>query len=356
MVQGEPRAQLLASDHALGNVPYLPLGLVIGESLHHHELYPEMGCTPVLVVLLPEDIAATRAVAAALKARSLPQQQVPGEGDGVRYLMEVPWNTTELHALSLLLAPSDCAEGWSDVAANLAQKPASAGWPLHFFGPDQESALHLLARCNWVEGLDRLLAISGDDDECVERDVRDRTALHAACGAGATEAASLLLARGGWDVNAADVDGATALSLASRAGSVPCVRMLLEEHHAQTAALARNASALVAPLEAAASAGHCDVMKLLLAHGAAVDEQNPKTGRTALHVAVRSGMLDAVKLLVESGASLRVKDRSDRLPHEHLPDDLRKEGAWLVDASKALRTAKSIAAIATSGDKAALVD
>ena len=51
MVQGEPGAQLLASDHALGNVPYLPLGLVIGESLHHHELYPEMGCTPVLVVL-----------------------------------------------------------------------------------------------------------------------------------------------------------------------------------------------------------------------------------------------------------------------------------------------------------------
>ena len=83
---------------------------------------------------------------------------------------------------------------------------------------------------------------------------------------------------------------------------------------------------------------------LLLARGAGVDTQSA-SGRTALHAACRAGQLAAARMLVDRGASLTIRDRTDRRAFEHLNEALAKGDAqWLVAASKAASKVASKAA------------
>lgn len=56
------------------------------------------------------------------------------------------------------------------------------------------------------------------------------------------------------------------------------------------------------PLREAAAAGHTEVVRLLLAHGARVDVENHWTGGTPLRAALANGHADIVKLLEKAGA------------------------------------------------------
>lgn len=60
-----------------------------------------------------------------------------------------------------------------------------------------------------------------------------------------------------------------------------------------------------APLLSAASAGHADVVSVLVARGAAVSGASPN-GRTSLHYAASKGHRGVLQLLLEAGAPLRV--------------------------------------------------
>ena len=86
------------------------------------------------------------------------------------------------------------------------------------------------------------------------------------------------------------------------------------------------------PLELAAGAGAIDTVKLLLALSALIDAQ-PASGKTALHIAVRSAKVDVSRLLVEAGASVTLKDRSGRVAHEVVPDQSASDFQWLTDLS-----------------------
>jgi uncharacterized protein len=57
----------------------------------------------------------------------------------------------------------------------------------------------------------------------------------------------------------------------------------------------------------AAYAGRSEAILLLIAHGAKLDLA-PKIGPTALNAAVLSGNVDAVKVLLQAGASVTQKD------------------------------------------------
>jgi len=69
------------------------------------------------------------------------------------------------------------------------------------------------------------------------------------------------------------------------------------------------------PLHLAASRGHEEVMKLLLAHGADVNSiARDKNRGTPLHWAVEAGRLGSVRILVEAGANIDAENRHGQTP------------------------------------------
>ena len=323
-----PEADSLACD-----APLLSLADYVCEALHHHELYPETGCTPLVLALRPMDRRTARVVAAALEDGSLPQQQRPGEGAGLRYVVDVPWNAEELRAAVELLGSDDTTGAAS--LETLMEPGGVAGLSLFGFGEQLESGAHLAAKCDRAGALGSLLERCGRD-VLSTADRQGRTALHAACAAGATEAVRILLDHRA-DVTAADRTRRTPLALAAASGSSTCCKLLLD--HSATL----NPDVGTPPLEEAAAAGAHDVVTLLLQHGAVLNAQDAKTGRTALHAAARNGHLAVARFLLEErGASLDLPDRTDRCAHEVLPDSLRSEASWLVDAGKAAAKSRPV--------------
>jgi ankyrin repeat protein len=118
----------------------------------------------------------------------------------------------------------------------------------------------------------------------------------------ATAVMSLLKQRA--DVNAADVDGTTALHWAAHWNDLATVKALL------TAGAKANVASRygVTPLHEAASIGSAPIVNALLRAGASVDASYGE-GETPLMLAARSGNLEAVKLLVEAGANVNATEK-----------------------------------------------
>jgi len=106
------------------------------------------------------------------------------------------------------------------------------------------------------------------------------------------------------DVNAAEVDGTTALHWAARAGDAGLVADLLRAGAKAGAANRYGAT----PLLLAASNGHVLIVDALLKAGARADAAGPE-GATPLMLAARSGNLGAVNLLLEAGAAVSAKEQ-----------------------------------------------
>jgi ankyrin repeat protein len=189
--------------------------------------------------------------------------------------------------------------------AALAQQPSA---------DTSASALHWAAYNNDLGAVKRLLS------EGLDPNLENRfgvTPLHEAATVGNAAILAAMLDAGG-DANAAFGEGETVLMTAARAGDVASVQLLLahggkpnatESWHGQTA------------LMWAAIENHADVVQLLVEAGAEVDRAStkhdwvkisysegnvPKTrdlgGLTALQFAAREGSLEAVEMLLDSGA------------------------------------------------------
>jgi len=332
-------------------LPDLPLRDFIAECMQWHKLFPEAGVTPALVVLRPLDARAALNAAAAFASGGLPQQQEDkDDGYSLRYVVDVHWSADELLACALLVgeAPSSEGElpelrrhlqsGASSVAGESALfagagtgagAGAGGGGALLFgFGGHLENGLHLAATTNRPLAL-RALWEHAKSSATTGLDVRGRSALHSAALSGAAEVASELL-RLGVDPRAGDREGVLPIAVAAAAGQ-PVMCELLLKAAPETVNLGDRR-----PLELAAASGAIDAVRLLLAHGAAIDGQ-PKSGKTALHAASRAAQVDVARHLVDVGASITLHDLSDRLAYEVVPDDKAAEFAWLTELSKRSR-------------------
>lgn len=112
---------------------------------------------------------------------------------------------------------------------------------------------------------------------------------------------------GGADVNAAQVDGMTALHWAVYHDDVATARMLVRAGAKINAANRYG----VPPLSLAATNGNTDLVKLLLEAGADVNASLPGS-ETILMTAARVGNLENVKALLARGADPNVRERGDQ--------------------------------------------
>ena len=233
-----------------------------------------------MLALRPVDARTAEATAAAWARGALPQQQRPGEGAGLRYVVDVPWSVRSSRPahccwLRWRMGPRPLVTQLTKLSAR-EEECGAAGPCLFGFGEHLESGAHLAAKCDRAHTLTTML--ERDEGSLARRDAQGRQPLHTACAAGAYECCALLLARGA-DAAAADRAGWTPLSLAAAAGARECCAMLVD-HGASL-----QPPAGTAPLEAAASSGALEVVRLLLGAKADVDAQDTKTGRTAAHAA-----------------------------------------------------------------------
>lgn len=106
------------------------------------------------------------------------------------------------------------------------------------------------------------------------------------------------------DVNAAQVDGTTALHWAVRANDLEMTQMLLTAGARVAAANQFGATALLL----AAENGNGAIIERLLQAGADPNAPLSGSGNTALMIAARTGKLDAVKVLLDHGAQVNAKE------------------------------------------------
>lgn len=111
----------------------------------------------------------------------------------------------------------------------------------------------------------------------------------------------VLLASKDMDVDLSNKQGETPLMIASINGDLPLVKTLVLKHRAQLDHIGWT------PLHYACSRGQLDVAQFLIANGAMVDSLN-LGGTTPLMMAVQSGNEYLVKLLLDKGANLQLRN------------------------------------------------
>lgn len=111
---------------------------------------------------------------------------------------------------------------------------------------------------------------------------------------------ALLIAKG-MDVDLSNKQGETPLMMASINGDLPLVKTLVLKNKAQLDHISWT------PLHYACSKGHLDIAQFLIANGAKVDSLS-LGGTTPLMMAVQSGNELLVKLLLDKGANLQLRN------------------------------------------------
>ena len=154
----------------------------------------------------------------------------------------------------------------------------------------------------WVTLASVLVAVSGGALSDAVHAAADDPALVSAAEAGDVTAVRELLA-GGADVDAASVDGATALHWAVHSDLPELVRLLID-FGADVSATNRYG---VQPIALAATNGSAVVLDQLLTAGADPNASMPG-GETALMTAARAGPPDAVRVLLRAGANPNARD------------------------------------------------
>jgi len=136
-------------------------------------------------------------------------------------------------------------------------------------------------------------------------DVDGSTALHWAARLDRPEIVDLLAAAGA-NARAATRYNVTPLSLASATGNAAIVERLLKAGADPNGTSEEGQTALMT----ASLTGNVAAMKVLLAHGANVHTREPYKGQTALMWAASAGNAAAADLLVESGAEVTAKSKA----------------------------------------------
>jgi hypothetical protein len=144
---------------------------------------------------------------------------------------------------------------------------------------------------------------NGKEDDVNACDVNGKTLLLKAVEERSLNLANRLLVRGA-DVNISDKKGCSPLGLAACVGDVEMVKILLK-YRAQCK---QKNSAGYTPLWAAASSNHVEVLQVLLDHDPLSVDIQDNVLRTPLHMAIKNGHLESIRVLLEAGADKNVKN------------------------------------------------
>lgn len=106
------------------------------------------------------------------------------------------------------------------------------------------------------------------------------------------------------DVNAAQIDGTTALQWAVRDNDLEMIDLLLKAGANVSAANQSGAT----PMQLAAMNGNTAIIERLIQAGADPNAPLSQTGDTALMMAARTGKMDAVTVLLDHGANVNTKE------------------------------------------------
>lgn len=165
-----------------------------------------------------------------------------------------------------------------------------------------------LANSSEMRDWPRVKTLIGDHADVNAAQVDGTTALHWAAQHDDAESTRLLLAAGA-NAKAANRYGVTPLSLACTNGNAEIVRMLLKAGADANSALHGDETVLMT----ASRTGKVDAVRALLDAGAKVDAQDRK-GQTALMWAAADGNAAVVEALIKSGADPRARLKSGFTP------------------------------------------
>jgi ankyrin repeat protein len=195
-----------------------------------------------------------------------------------------------------------------------------------FFRAIQEGDLEALER--WLEedaslleandsdGTSAIMAAIYAEQPEVLRFFRDRGRnldIFEACAAGDLERVRELVSAQPELIEAVSDDGFTPLALAARFGRREVVAFLLDQGASPQSET--HDPLHLSPLHTAVAAGEIEIARLLLEHGAAVNEAQAE-GLTPLHVAAQNGDLAMVELLLAYGADPLARDSEGQTPIE----------------------------------------
>jgi uncharacterized protein len=155
----------------------------------------------------------------------------------------------------------------------------------------------------------RSLISTLDADQVHQACSLGRQPLHYAAEHGLLELIQVLVERGA-DINALDVDGLTALHLATWKGHQDVVEKLVSLDAAMELHIRKyddyNDRTGGTPLHLATMAGHIGIMEVLIDNGANLESMNAWR-RKPLHLATKSQELAAIKFLVSKGANIEAQ-------------------------------------------------
>jgi ankyrin repeat protein len=198
------------------------------------------------------------------------------------------------------------------LAATVASSPASALEPLPKLieavkAGDRETALALAAKKDGINAAE----------------VDGTTALHWAAEDGDRELVEALL-KAGADAKAANRYGLTPLQLAAENGDENMVKALLDAGADANAALPEGETVLMT----AARTGVPAVLRLLLEHGANPESRENWFGESALIWAAAEDQADAVRLLASSGADVNGRSALATFPRRRSGQSMLPLGSW----------------------------
>lgn len=182
--------------------------------------------------------------------------------------------------------------------------------------PDDRLPLHWAVSYNHLPIAEVLVQAKGFDVDAA--DGSGWTALHMACSRADSDATIHLLISKDADVNARTNGGQTALHFCASKNNLDAARLLMAQKPPASARLKDKRGQL--PLHRAAAAGNVPMMKALLDTGKSSLNATDSDGMTALHHAVSEGHGDAALLLLQRGAEWDKKDTWDKVALDYAPD------------------------------------
>lgn len=182
------------------------------------------------------------------------------------------------------------------------KRALTEGADINYRSLDLRTTLHLAAQGPSLEIVKFLINVQRIDANV--KDINGQTALHISAAHGRESIVNFLAEEVGLPINGIDHNGDTSLHIAAQHGRTEIVETLLKLKADEKI---RNVLSCL-PLHNAARNNHINTVRVLLENGAKVDVRDGIAGFTSLHLAVECGHVEMIKYLLDKNANVNTKD------------------------------------------------